>query len=355
MVTFLASIGIGSWYACYYAIYLAVVALLVWVARRGRERLSRRVRVGAGVVAGVLIARLVLFDNPWMLKLYWTTLTTENLGFRQGGVLDLEIRKYRRDIHQPKLANLAVGSSQVGAIFYHWTGASPLPEMGVFSLAGMKGLDFVLNQEAIAAFNPQRVILYLSSFDMTGSPELFSLPLAPSEPWKIWPIYARLRAAGLTDAEISPSLHAYVFSQLFPEYRYSFVSRAYIRQWFGAAPRPTPASQRLPEYSMYFDAQWLDYNFQFLRDFLAFCDAHGIDVLVVEGQINPSFMTPAIEALNGQVRDRILAMRSDFTRLRYLPASDTYQFTPAEYHDMTHVLPDAAERYTARLSAVLSR
>ena len=124
-------------------------------------------------------------------------LTSESLGLRQWGVLDLEIRKYRRDIHQPALANLAVGSSQVGAIFYQWD--SPPPDaVGVYSLAGMKSLDFVLNEDAIAAMHPARMILYLSAFDMTGSPELFSLPLAPPQWRTIWPVYARLRAAGLT-------------------------------------------------------------------------------------------------------------------------------------------------------------
>ena len=152
----------------------------------------------------------------------------------------------------------------------------------------MKTLDYVLYEEPIAAFNPERVIVYLSAFDMTGSPELFSLPLAPSRPSAIWSIYSRLRAAGLTRDELAPNMHAFVFSQLLPEYRYSFVYRALLRQWFGAAPRPAPASQRLPEFSSYYDAQWLDYNFSFFRDFMEFCRARGIEVLVAEGQINPT-------------------------------------------------------------------
>jgi hypothetical protein len=344
---------IGSYYWWHFAIWIAALgAAMVWL-RWSRNRLQPRVRMAGWLVVGVCVARLVLFDNPFTLQLYQYVLTPQNLGLRQGGVLDLEIRKYRRDVHQAVLPNLAVGSSQVGAIFYQW--ASPPPEpVGVYSLAGMKSLDFVLHEDAIAAMHPARVILYLSAFDMTGSPELFSLPLAPPQWRTIGPIYTRLRAAGLTTAEIAPSFRSYLVSQFVTEYRYSFVYRALIRQWFDAAPRPEPPpGARMPEFSSYFDAQWLGYNFAFLEDFLAFCQQAGIDVLVLEGQINPSAMTPAIDALNATVRERLLGYRTAYPLLRYVPADEVYRFSSDEYHDMTHVLPEAAKRYTTRLAALL--
>jgi len=340
---------IGSYYVRYYVLWaaaLAAVVVALWIFWR---RLPARVRLIAGLIVGCLIARLVLFDNPFMLQAYQHGLSAESLGLRQWGVLDLEIRKYRRNIHEPVLANLAVGSSQVGAIFYQWDSPPPDP-VGVYSLAGMKPLDMVLNADAIAAMHPARVILYLSAFDMTGSPELFSLPLAPPQ-WRTIPaVYARLRAAGLTWAEIGPSFQRYLTSQFLPEYRYSFVYRALIREWFGAAPRPAPAAgARVPEFSSYFDPQWLEYNFSFLEDFLAFCSDSGIAVLVLEGQINPSAMTPAIAALNAGVRERLLGYRARFGTFRYVPADAVYQFAADEYHDMTHVLPEAARRYTRQL------
>ena len=76
---------------------------------------------------------------------------------------------------------------------------------------------------------------------------------------------------------------------------------------------------------------------------------------MAEGQINPNAVTPEIKNLNDTVRTRLIAMTSEFANLRYVPASDVYQFSAAEYHDTTHVFPDAAERYTARLSALLAR
>jgi hypothetical protein len=44
----------------------------------------------------------------------------------------------------------------------------------------------------------------------------------------------------------------------------------------------------------------------------------------------------------------------EFPNVRYVPASDVYEFTADEYHDTTHVLPDAAKRYTARFSTYLA-
>jgi len=354
MILTLARLGIGTYYLRYFAIYLGVLLLTLFAVRVLRHRLSTRVRRTILTIVALFFVRLLLFDNPGTLRLYQLALTGETLGLRQWGVLDMDIRKYRRDIHQAKLANLALGSSQVGAIFYHWI-SDPPQQLAVFSLAGMKPLDFVLNEDTIAAFNPARVIVYLSAFDMTGSPELFSLPLAPSRPWAMWSIYARLRAAGLTRDELAPSMHAFVFSQLLPEYRYSFVYRAFLRKWFDGAPRPAPVSQRLPEFSTFYDPQWLDYNFSFFHDFMEFCSDKGIEVLVAEGQINPNAVTPHIKNLNDTVRSRLLAMKAEFENLRYIPASDVYEFSPAEYHDTTHVLPEAAERYTARLSALLAR
>jgi hypothetical protein len=351
----LGSLGIGTYYAAYYVCYLAALVLAVLIVCLGRTRLPAVARRAILTGVAVLSIRLVLFDNPGVLYFYVHAIDGTHLGMRQGGMLIEEARKYRHDIHQAPLANLAVGSSQVGAIFNFWGKDAPEP-LAVYSLAGMKALDFVLNAERIAAYNPRRIILYVSAFDMTGSPELFSLPLAPPRPSLIWPVYSRLEASGLTEDEIRPTLHAYIASQLLPEYRYAFIYRAMLRQWFGGAPRPVvPAQQRLPEFSNYFDPQWLEYNFLFFHDFMEFCRARKIDVLIVEGQINPAARTPKIDALNDTVRTRLRAYLPDFPNMRYVPAADVYEFSADEYHDTTHVLPDAARKYTARLAVYLTK
>ena len=140
MATFfstLASLGIGTSYVAYYACYVAVLILAVLVVRVGRARLPAIVRRAILTGVAVLVIRLVLFDNPRILYFYVQAIDNTHLGMRQGGMLIEEARKYRHDIHQAPLANLAVGSSQVGAIFNYWGTDAPEP-LAVYSLAGMK-------------------------------------------------------------------------------------------------------------------------------------------------------------------------------------------------------------------------
>ncbi len=78
-------------------------------------------------------------------------------------------------------------------------------------------------------------------------------------------------------------------------------------------------------------------------------------MLIVEGQINPAARTEKINALNDTVRSRLLAYLPEFPNMRYVPAADVYEFATEEYFDTTHVLPDAARKYTARLAAYLGK
>jgi hypothetical protein len=127
VILLFARLGIGTYYLLYFAIYLGALLVTLAAVRIRRDRLSTRVRRTILTIVAVFFVRLLLFDNPGMLRLYQLALTGETLGLRQWGVLDMEVRKYRRYIHQAKLANLAVGSSQVGAIFYHWISNPPQP------------------------------------------------------------------------------------------------------------------------------------------------------------------------------------------------------------------------------------
>src|SRR5690349_19067229 len=102
---------VGSYYTVYYAVWIAVLVTALVILRVLAARIPAYIRAGALVAVTVCVVRLVLFDNPFTLRAYQWALTPENLGLRQGGVLELEIRKYRRDWHVPKLANMAVGSS----------------------------------------------------------------------------------------------------------------------------------------------------------------------------------------------------------------------------------------------------
>jgi hypothetical protein len=383
VVNQLASIGIGTFYLQYYALYLAALALSLLVIRVPGRRWPRGLRVTAGAIVGLLFLRLVLFDNPVAFRFYRHYVSPETVGLRQLAVLELEIAKYRRDLNQPRLANLAVGSSQVGAIFSHWVSDPPQP-LRVYSMAGMKALDYVLYEEAIAAYNPARVILYLSAFDLTAAPELYSLPLAPSRPSAMWSVISRLRNSGVSSAETDGPIHEFVASQLFPEYRYSFVFKAFLKPWFresgerrvasapvlsdrrpriiralfqGSTPDPTvdeATRQHIREFVGYYYPEWLDYNYAFLKDFVVFCQTRGIEVVIAEGQVNPIVKSAKVDALNAMVRSRFAELEAQFSNVMFVPASEVYTFAAADYIDLTHVDRPAAMKYTQRLSSYLA-
>jgi hypothetical protein len=398
MLARLAALGIGSYYALYYCCYLtalATAALAVLLARRHPFR-GARVVVWLGVI---LLVRIVLFDNPIILKYYQSHLSPEAVGVRQWGVLDLEIDKYRRAFHQPRLANMAVGSSQVGAIFSHWVSDRPQP-LKVYSLAGMKTLDLVLYEDAIAAYNPGRVILYLSAFDLAAAPELYSLPLAPSKPSEIVSLPLRLGSLGVDLGGNSAAIHSFIASQLLPEYRFSFIFKGLLKELVrdrsddrpvavrpieersvvpavffhrpgvrvglravrvihtvGGVSSPPDAAVspgRISEFVSYYLPEWLDYNYAFLRDFVTFCRSRGIQVVIAEGQINPIVSSPKVSALNQAVDRRFADLDAEFSNVTFIPAAEIYQFASSEYSDLTHVERPAAMAYTQRLSAYLS-
>jgi hypothetical protein len=398
MLARLAALGIGSYYALYYCCYLAALATAALAVLLARRRPFRGDRVVAWLGV-ILFIRLVLFDNPIILKYYQGHLSPEAVGVRQWGVLDLEIGKYSRAFHQPRLANMAVGSSQVGAIFSHWVSDRPQP-LKVYSLAGMKTLDLVLYEDAIAAYNPARVILYLSAFDLAAAPELYSLPLAPSRPSEIVSLPLRLGALGVDLGENSAAIHSFIASQLFPEYRFSFIFKGFLKELvrdrsadrpvavqpieapavvpavffdrpgvpvairtlhvthtLTAVSSPTEAAvspARISEFVGYYLPEWLDYNYAFLRDFVTFCRSRGIQVVIAEGQINPIVNSPKVNALNQAVNRRFAELDGEFSNVTFIPAAEIYQFVSSEYSDLTHVERPAAMAYTRRLSAYLS-
>lgn len=383
--------GVGAYYTIYYAVYIAALIVLAAVLRRFRAHLPGWFVFLSSALMLLFAVRLVLFDNPVALRFYSRHLNAEATGLRQMGVLELEAAKYRRNLKTPRLPYIAVGSSQVGAIFSHWV-SDNADRLVVFSLAGMKPLDFVLWRREIAAYRPGTIILYLSAFDMALPPQLTTLALAPSRPLNVPATLWQLRAAGLDFGSNSAQLHQYIAAQFFPEYRYSFVFRdlfsqflrggtasqkammldrrrpsiipaVFVRQrgareWLlpvsspAAGPRISPG--HIQEFVGYYSAEWLDFNFAFLRDFVAFCRAEGIQVVIAEGQVNPVLKSAKVDELNQIVRWRIDELKLRFPNVEYFPAAEIYQFHPADYADLTHVLRPAAMEYTHRLSSLLA-
>jgi hypothetical protein len=380
VIAWFESLGIGTWYLRLYLLWgggLLTAAVLGWWFRR---RMSRGARAALLVALILATVRVAVFDNPVSLRLMQRLVTIDSIGGRQWGVLDLDIRKYARRLREPEVPNLAVGSSQVGAIFSHWVG-DPSEPLELFSLAGMKTMDYELYREEIAARNPARVILYLSAFDLMAAPELYSWPLAPAHPLRMSAMIARVRSSsGLPADAVSGPAHDYIASQLLPEYRYRFVFGGFLKQlekatavtmaqsWLTAtllaadlaqetptASAPTADAAKVVQLLSYFLPEYLDYNMGFLRSFVEYCRARGIEVVIVEGQVSPEVSGPKLALFESLVRSRFAELAMLYANVRVVEARETYAFTVSDYSDLTHVRPEAARRYTAHLSGVLGR
>ena len=383
IATHAATLGIGTYYVRYYAVLAAVLIVAISGARAARRFVPPWLTTTVYCLVGVALIRVLLFGNPVTLRFYQRHLTPEVVGPRQWAVLDLDILEYRRNLRPAPIENLAVGSSQVGAIFSHWV-SDPPQGMRVYSMAGMKALDYMLYEDAIASQSPSRIILYLSAFDLTAGPELYSLPLAPSRPTALWSVVERLRASGLKPSDVDGPIHEFVASQLFPEYRYAFLFKAFTKPLFQqSGPSPvarihqpiaaegSPArvawsstatqepgvdeetARRVREFVGYYYPEWLDYNFGFLKEFIRFGQQRGLDIVIAEGQVNPVVQSQKVDALEAIVRSRIEELQLQFSNLTFVPASETFRFGPSDYLDLTHVHREAAMKYTAQLSSLL--
>ena len=120
IATYAATLGIGTYYVRYYAILAAVLVVAIIGARAARRLVPAWLTTTVSCLVCFALIRVLLFGNPITLRFYQRQLTPEVVGPRQWAVLDLDILEYRRNLRPAPIENLAVGSSQVGAIFSHW-------------------------------------------------------------------------------------------------------------------------------------------------------------------------------------------------------------------------------------------
>ena len=110
---------------------------------------------------------------------------------------------------------------------------------------------------------------------------------------------------------------------------------------------------RQRQFVSFFYPEWLDYNYRLLRSFVAFCRERDIEVLIVEGQTNPIVKSEKLETLADTVRSLFRRLPLTYDNVRIVWARDIHLFTSAEYHDYTHVSPEAARIFTRALASLL--
>lgn len=329
---------------------LVVAAAVLWLRRRcffGQTLVY--------VALIVLVLRAALFDNPIAWRTYQALLEHSDLDFRPRAMLRYNLQQTQR---APDVRYLAVGSSQVPAVFGRYDMLDDTNQLMVFTLPGLSIMEYVLYWEAIRRYQPETIILYISEFDFGRAPHLSQLDAAPAQLTEL-PRLWNLLSQNIPTQEFLPHFSRHVMASLFPEYRHNFVFRGLwdklsFKQAALHLASPTQISdaaaqaehmQRLHGLTH----QHAQFHLSFLGEFFRRAQQDGIKVLVLEGQYHPAAYTAENRALNATVRDSVRTLMQHYPNTRYIERRELYEFTAADYRDGYHVHKGAGLAFTRKL------
>jgi hypothetical protein len=310
-------------------------------------------------LAVVLAVRVVLVGNPWVWRLYEAKLHPDDIGWRQHSIMTKKRQSY--DPLPSGVRYLAVGSSQTDAIYGAY--AERHHELVTFGVAAMGPFDFVTFERQIVAYRPERILLYLSDFDLARPPDPAALVIAPAQGSRLPRLWRDLAEVG-GEPSLRPVVAELAVGELFPEFKYRFVFRGIVQKAFqriaarsGARPeKPAPREtieQRIGFLRAAIAREPIAFNLHFLRRFLEDVTGQGIQVVIVEGQYNPVASDAATEAIAAEVAGRVRAMREALEGVRYVSRAELRGFVEADYVDLSHVRPEVGYAFTRDLLALL--
>ncbi len=361
----LTPIGLGTSYFFYYLLIVGLFIFLYPLAKKlATEKPFRKVLI---LILLIFFTRLLFLENPVAWKVYQRILTQQDIGYREFDIITTQIDRFKRSLMPKSTEFLTVGSSQVGAIFSHWGG--PSIDLKIYSVAGMKPIDYLLYWDELQKYHPQNIILYLSEFDMAVTPQIETIFLGPRQGLNSIGIWRNIIECGLWNDYKNMLVHC-AFAEILPEYKYSFIFRGIAKKlWASEPPNAGVKIPTLPKDPSAIDPELLksiellnqvfqdagiQFNIECLKEFVVLCAAKNIRVIIVEGQYNPFAYTPKAVSYNTKVKEMISGLQKEYKNVRFIPRTLCYQFNSREYMDISHVFPEAALRFTRQLSLSLS-
>jgi len=329
----------------------AVLILAALLVRRLRPSWRPAVTLGIAILA----LRLVLFGNPASWTAYSKLLDEFDVGRRQNAAILLQARHYLA--YPEPVEYLAVGSSQTYALYGRRAGREA--NLDIFSMPGMGPLDYVLYRHRIAERKPRKILLFLSASDVAAGLSYNAMRMVPGPGLYWFRLLPRLLAARqFKSAE--GTLADMLAADLLPEYKNAYVLRGLVGKLVGE--QEALGTELLPELpdaerleanihglTSTLDARNIPLQLSFVRDFAAFCRQRGIALVIVEGQYHPRAVTQENRVLNATVRAELFALAKADPNITFVPREATVLFEAGDYRDGLHVLPEAADRFTADL------
>lgn len=335
-----------------YLVWLVVKALFLIGCFLFLKRSRLRWKNLGYAVLIVFFLRIFLFDQYVSWGHYFYNLTVDDVGWRQMSVLEYERNKFYK---KEPVKFFTVGSSQVHAIFTDY--AQKNKDVTVFYMSAMAPLDLYLYRNFIGSRQPEKIILYLSEFDMTKAPRLLAAKLAPNQGLDLLRIYPVLSdIAKKTHLEIA--LNEMVAGEFLPEYRYNFIFRGFIDKLMrkndalrvqsslaGLTSDDDQIRKEIVEMLAPWDASWLKYNTYFLEQFLLYCKDKSLKVVIVEGQYHPWAYTDKSKYLNQISRKELESIDNAFDNVVFFPREKVIAFKEEDYSDATHVKAGPAAHF----------
>lgn len=328
---------------------LLVLAGLYWWSRRWHQRWQTVVNLGIII----LLIRILLFQNPLAWYVYNQTLDPEVIGWRQSSVLYDQFTQYK---DHDDVKYLAVGSSQTGAL-YRFSEDS-LSNFAVKSLAGLGPVDFYMYRHEIQNYHPQKILLYLSDFDMGRSPSLQSVKLSPDQGVYFPASYMALENH-FSGKQFTRTMKEMLVGELFPEYKYSYVFKGYIHQLFNknqafpsAAARMSEEERKQYQFKQLRTAikkENIDINMYYLNKFITFFKKRGVTVTILEGQYNPDAYSDKNLAVKRAVREEFKNLDQKYSNVNFLPKSKLVWFESKDFTDAYHVDRQAGKKLMKRV------
>ncbi|NCD40857.1 MAG: hypothetical protein EOL88_02070 [Bacteroidia bacterium] len=244
------------------------------------------------VICGIILYGcfvVLIFGNGPIIRIYKRLLKHWNIGWRQASTLAREAELYEKDL--PQYDFLAVGSSQTYALYTEF--ARKHEEVSVFNIAGMNILDIILYENAIERLSGGHILLMLSDFDLCRQPAVTGLRIAPRQPiTTLMVLVPQLYKSGLMSFS---ELQDYVLAQLFPGYRYQYVSRGLIDKILRknmAFPSTgahdigkADANDVMRKALRGLHVRYLKANLELVRNFLTWATSCGFKVSIIEGGV----------------------------------------------------------------------
>ncbi len=331
------------------------------------ERLRvRHTRFPWAVVFGLLLVAgaEVCFRLPQVQLPFWLAVRVRNPGSadffaRELALLRVDALSDRSVAHESGVVFAGTSQLMIGIDYDRLRRELPETVVRRRSMAGMAPLRMVMARPWLGIGQNDLVVLYLSSFDMTGVGGIGADWLRPTA-----------NVAGMRDwfAALPPgavrenwrSVTDVTMASLFELWATRDHWRAFV---FGKPPAQTSDGtvsqdrvvadqlaqfQRGREQDPYFES-----GFRALGILLSRFTQDGARVLIFEGQVNPAFRTDISRHLDEVTRSRIEAL-AKIHGAQYIPISDQHvSIGPNDWRDGTHLNEAGREKFTQYVADVL--